>query len=67
MEVRDGGTLFGFTVLKGQQPNLDGLGARSPVTIRKVMGNWVLIDYPTMTTGPVWVNLQNVVSFRVER
>lgn len=66
-EVRQGGTLFGFTVLKGHQESLSGLGPRTPVTIRKMSGNWIQIDYPTQTTGPVWVNIQNVVTFRTER
>jgi hypothetical protein len=67
VELRKGGTLFGFSVLRSTQPALDGLSPATPVSIRDVKENWILVDYPTQTSGPAWVNVDNVVSFRTNR
>ena len=61
--LRQGNVIFGLQLMKG----LDGLEPRTPVTIRDKDGDWLLIDYPTKTTGPIWVNTNQIVSLRTDR
>lgn len=61
--LRQGNVVFGLQLMKG----LDGLEARTPVTIRDRDGAWLLIDYPTKTTGPIWINTNLIVSLRTDR
>lgn len=62
-----GRVITGFSVLPGSLPVLKGVSKSTPVTIRAVSGKWVEIDYPGQVGGPVWINTDLVVSFRVER
>jgi len=66
-DIGKGRVVTGFSVLPGSLPVLAGLDDNTPVTIRDVEGTWIEIDYPTQRTGPVWINTNLVVSFRVER
>jgi len=61
--LRQGNVIFGLQLMKG----LDGLEATTPVTIRDKDGPWLLIDYPTKRTGPIWVNTSQIVSLRTDR
>lgn len=66
-QVRVGGTLFGLCISSSSGTPLAGLDANTPVTISKKDGNWILIDYPTMKTSPIWLNVNNIVAFRNNR
>ena len=62
-----GRTVFGLSVLQSSGKPLEGLGKTTPVTVQDVQGGWLLVDFPTQRTGPVWINGSAVVSFRVNR
>lgn len=61
--LRQGNVVFGLSLVKP----IDGLTALTPVTIRDRDGSWVLVDYPSMKSGPTWINLNQVVSLRTDR
>ena len=62
-----GRTVFGLSVLQSSGKPLEGLDKNTPVTVQDVQGGWLLVDFPTQRTGPVWINGSAVVSFRVNR
>ena len=67
MELRAGGSVFGLNLVKGTGDPLSGLTSNTPVKIRDVKGDWVQVDFPSMKTGPVWLNMNNIVSYRTGR
>lgn len=66
-QLKTGGTVFGFDVLSGGGKGLAGLSPETPVTVREMSGDWILVDFPTQKSGPVWVNGNMLVSFRTNR
>jgi hypothetical protein len=59
-----GSKVFGFNLLKGEGSGIKGLTDASPVAVRERSGRWALIEFPSLTTGPVWVNTDLVISYR---
>ncbi len=65
--IRAGSVVFAFSVLQGGAGGLGNLDAKTPVTLREVQGDWVLIDYPAKVGGPSWVNVNSIVSYQITR
>ncbi len=65
--LRNGSTLYGLNLVKGSRDPLADSPSSARISIRKTSGNWIEIDFPSSKTGPTWVNLDNVVSYRTSR
>lgn len=62
--LRGGGSVFGLNLVRGTGEPLVGIGPNTPVSIRKMDGDWIQVDFPNMKTAPTWINVNNIVSYR---
>jgi hypothetical protein len=46
---------------------LKGLDPSAPVSVRDVSGGWMRVEYAAMTGGATWIQLDNVVAYRLGR
>ncbi len=63
----EGTTMLDLNLAKGTGIGFAGLAADTPVAILEVSGAWLLLEFPTQTGGPTWVNSAGIVSCKVRR
>ncbi|MFT7486567.1 MAG: hypothetical protein ACI9F9_002422 [Candidatus Paceibacteria bacterium] len=65
--IMPGSSVFALNLQQGSGAGFSDMTAGTPVTIRELKDNWILIDYPGKSGGPSWVNLDAVISYQITR
>ena len=62
--ISEGTTMRSLNMMKGTAGGFTGLRSDTPVTVLKVEGDWILVDYPAQVGGPTWLNQNAIISYQ---
>lgn len=65
--VYEGMTIYGLQTTFDVEAALPGMTPFVGVRILGTEGRWALVEYPSQTRGPAWVNFDQVISYRTDR
>jgi hypothetical protein len=61
-----GKTFYGIVFAQPDASPLGPLSATTPIKVLGSEGSWYLLEVPRQPRGPVWVNMDLVVSYRTD-
>lgn len=63
-DVAAGTKIYGIEMERPSRELWPTAGPATPFTVQGVRGSWLLLDSPAIQRGPVWVNFDQVITFR---
>ncbi|MFT5059428.1 MAG: hypothetical protein ACI89E_002212 [Planctomycetota bacterium] len=63
--ITQGTTLRSLNLIKGTGGGFAAVSADTPVTVVRVEGDWILVDYPAQVGGDTWLNQSAIISYQV--
>lgn len=63
-DVGPGTKIYGIQLERSTSELWPTAGPATPFTVEAIRGSWLLLDSTAIPRGPVWVNFDEVITFR---